>query len=66
MGVNLKVNRMPIDEWVLVAAIYLRESALKLYIEKAQLQLYQLGSYFQTFLQTIKEQKTFKIFYLKN
>ena len=60
LEVNFKVSRIPIDEWVLIAATYLRESALKLYFGKSSTPVVSTWKLFSDFLKDNYSTKNYK------
>ena len=55
LEVNFKAIRIPIDEWFLFAATYLRESALKLYFGKILTPVVSTWLYSNSFLKLFSE-----------
>ena len=60
LEVYFKVSRIPIAEWILVAATYLRESALKLYIGKSSTPIVSTWKLFSDFLKDNYSTKNYK------
>ena len=60
LEVNFKVNEIPTEKWVLIAATYLRESALKLYIGKSSTPVVSTWKLFSEFLKDNYSTKNYK------